>query len=578
MVEPTFLQLRKNCKKDSKDHIPYSFALLGNCATQHLSEAIQGYAYEEGYRFKMYDAGYNQLDAQVLDGQSELYAFAPKSVLIYMCSEKLYEAFCNTPLNGRANFAQCVYDKISGYWSIINQHIKTNILQFTFVQNDDRIFGNFSLKTKISFAYQLQKLNLLLSEGCQAFKNVYLIDLNSIQASMGRQAFYDDKLYYLAKMPISLGALPAVAKAVLDTINAINGRFKKCAVLDLDNTLWGGVIGDDGLDGIQIGELGLGTVYTDIQRWLKELKNRGIILAVCSKNEEKNAKEPFLSHPDMILRLDDFSMFVANWEDKATNIKNIAKTLNIGMDSMVFLDDNPFERDVVRRLIPEITVPDLPEDPAQYLSYIKSLNLFETASYSEEDQNRTEQYRAEAGRAALQQQFASFDEYLQHLNMTAFVSPFLKFHYPRIAQLTQRSNQFNLRTGRYTEAEIEAIANDERYITLSFCLKDKFGDHGLVGVVILEKREHGELFIREWLMSCRVLKRGMEEFIINSIIDTAKENGFQKVIGEYLKTAKNEMVENIYGKFGFIKTGACLYTIDVNDYTYNKTYIVQEKK
>lgn len=394
---------------------------------------------------------------------------------------------------------------------------------------------------------------------------------------IGRDVFYDEKYYYSAKMPISLAALPEAAKLVTDVLAALQGRVRKCVVLDLDNTLWGGVIGDDGLSGIEIGELGAGHAFSEFQMWLRELKNRGILLAVCSKNNEAAAKEPFEKHPEMVLRLSDISMFVANWEDKASNIRYIQQTLNIGMDSMVFLDDNPFERNMVRGLIPEITVPELPEDPAQYLTALKRLNLFETASFSEEDSSRTAQYQAEAGRAALQKQFASIDEYLIGLEMEAEAKPFDPFHYPRIAQLTQRSNQFNLRTVRYTEAEIEEAARQETTLTRYFTLRDKFGDHGLISVVILQKQDSDTLFVDTWLMSCRVLKRGMEEFIINSVIQAAKEAGYRRVVGEYLKTAKNAMVEHIYEHLGFRPLGENTYEVLVDEFHPSKTYITEAK-
>jgi len=347
-------------------------------------------------------------------------------------------------------------------------------------------------------------------------------------------------------------------------------------VLDLDNTLWGGVIGDDGLSGIQIGELGTGHAFSDFQAWLKQLKNRGILLAVCSKNNEPAAKEPFEKHPEMILRLEDISMFVANWEDKATNIRSIQKMLNIGMDSLVFLDDNPFERNLVRSMIPEITVPELPEDPALYLQYLRSLGLFETASYSAEDAGRTRQYRQQAERAVFEASFQSYDAYLEGLNMKAVAAPFDAFHYPRIAQLTQRSNQFNLRTVRYTEAEVEAIAHNDNHICLYFMLKDKFGDHGLISVVILDKQADNTLFVSQWLMSCRVLKRGMEEFIVNKILQTAAAHGYTKVVGEYIPTAKNAMVKDLYEKLGFARTRENRFEAEVAGFQYHKTFITEE--
>lgn len=576
MEKTTFITLKKNAKQNMDDLKSYKLAILGDCSTQHLATALRGYGYQEGYNLDVFDSDYNQIDSQIMDDESELYKHAPDAVLIYMSTEKLYEKFFETSLENRESFADSIIQKINNYWTCLNGKIQTNILQFNFIEIDDRTFGNYANKTPSSFIYQLRKLNYKLMELASTTKNAFLIDLSTIQNSYGRELIHDDKLYYIAKMPLSTSILPEVAKQVFDVIKSLNGKFKKCVVLDLDNTLWGGVIGDDGLKSIQIGELGLGHAFSEFQMWLKELKNRGIILAVCSKNNEDIAKEPFEKHPEMILRLDDISMFVANWEDKATNIKYIQQTINIGMDSIVFIDDNPFERNLVKGMIPDITVPDMPEDPALYLSYLKSLNLFETASYSENDKDRTKQYQAEVGRTTMQSSFENFDDYLKSLEMEATVNKFDEFEFPRISQLTQRSNQFNLRTVRYTEAEIEQIANDEKYITLSFSLKDKFGSYGLISVVIMEKQDKNTLFLNTWLMSCRVLKRGMEEFIINKVIETAKKNGFSKVVGEYIKTPKNAMVEKIYSKLGFKDLDDGKFEADVNNFVQNKTLIIQK--
>lgn len=575
MTEMTFKQLKKLSKGDSSQFPQYKLSIMGDCATQHLATALRGYGVYMGLGLSVLDTDYNQIDAQVMDPGSELYRFAPNAVLIQMCTEKLYEAFCAAPLNCRSSFAEDTYARIVRIWEQMNTNIAATILQCNFPLMDDGVFGQFGSKTADSFLFQQRKLNFLLMQGCQDVKNVYLIDLDSIQATVGRKAFSDPKLYYIAKMPISVDVLPEIAKKVLDQIQALRGITKKCVVLDLDNTLWGGVIGDDGLSGIQIGELGTGHAFSDFQAWLKELKNRGMLLAVCSKNNEPAAKEPFEKHPEMVLRLEDISMFVANWEDKASNIRNIQKTLNIGMDSLVFLDDNPFERNLVRSMIPEITVPELPEDPALYLQYLRNLGLFETASYSAEDAGRTQQYRQQAERAVFESSFQSYEDYLEGLAMKAVAAPFDVFHYPRIAQLTQRSNQFNLRTVRYTEAEIEAIANDNNRITLYFTLKDKFGDHGLISVVILDKQGQ-ELFVSEWLMSCRVLKRGMEEFIINKILQTAADNGFRKVIGEYIPTPKNAMVKDLYEKMGFDRIAENRFEADVDRFQYHRTFITEE--
>lgn len=576
MTQITFQQLKKLSKTDASALPQYSLAVLGDCATQHLATALRGYGVSVGIRLNVFDADYDQIDAQVMAPDSELYRFAPQGVLLQMCTEKLQEAFYDRPPEARASFAEDTYARIRQIWSRIGSHIPATVLQCNFPLIDDGVFGQFGNKTEQSFLFQQRKLNYLLMQGCQEAKNTFLIDLDALQTALGRSTFADPKLYYVAKMPISLAALPAAAKLVVDVVRSLQGAVKKCLVLDLDNTLWGGVIGDDGLSGIQIGELGTGHAFSDFQKWLKELKNRGILLTVCSKNNEDTAKEPFEKHPEMVLRLEDFSMFVANWEDKARNIRTIQQALNIGMDSMVFLDDNPFERELVRTMIPEITVPELPEDPALYLQYLRGLDLFETASYSREDAGRTEQYREKARRAAFEAAFQSYDDYLEALQMRASAAAFDPFHYPRIAQLTQRSNQFNLRTVRYTEAEIEALAQDDSRIGLYFTLKDKFGDHGLISVVVLEKQPEDTLFISEWLMSCRVLKRGMEEFIVDKILSVAAQQGFRRVVGEYIPTPKNAMVKDLYEQLGFARLENGRFQAEVSGFPYHKTFITEE--
>ena len=570
-----FAELEKNCKKSTDTCTDfYSLAILGNCATQHLAKAIKGYAYEEKIALHVFDADYNQIDAQVMDNNSELYQMTPDFTLFWLCTEKLYEAFCQS--TNRSDFANQIITSLEGYWNRVNQQYKTTILQFNFTQIDDRVFGNYGNKTPDSFLFQIRKLNYLLVEKCTQYKNVFIIDIDYLQQIYGEYGIKENKMYYIAKIPLSTKILPEVAKQTIDVIKAMKGKMKKCVILDLDNTLWGGVIGDDGLENIQIGELGLGHAFSEFQMWLKELQKRGIILAVCSKNEEVVAKEPFLHHPEMVLHMEDIAMFVANWEDKASNIKKIQDTLNIGMDSIVFFDDNPFERNLVKSMIPDITVPDLPEDPSQYLEYVKLLNLFETAAYSETDKNRTKQYQEEIGRVNLQKQFSSYSEYLESLEMVAEAKPFDKFHFSRIAQLTQRSNQFNLRTVRYTEQEIEQLAKEKEHLTLYFTLKDKFGDYGLISVVVLDKQPENTLFISEWLMSCRVLKRGMEEFILDEIIRTAEENGFKKVIGEYIRTPKNNMVSELYKKMGFQEVSKDRYKVNIAEYRKHKTSIQKQ--
>lgn len=568
----TFQELKKASKMDIKGK-EVKLALIGNNATQMLATSIKGYGRKESINLSVYDADYNQIDTQLLDPNSEVYEFKPDFIAIYIAVEKLYEEFLEMPVSTRSEFAGMYIKKIRSYWSLINNNINCKILHFGFVELDDRAFGNYASKVSISFLHQMRKLVYFLQEEQEKFDNVYPVELAYLQNQFGRKVTFNNQLYYTSKITLSFQILPYVAKQIVDIIKVTQGKIKKCIVLDLDNTLWGGVIGDDGLGNIEIGELGRGHAFTNFQLWLKQLKERGIILTVCSKNDEANAKEPFTKHSEMVLHLDDISAFVANWNDKASNIKYIQESLNLGMDSFVFVDDNAFERNLVKTRIEEITVAEIPEDPANYLDFLQEENYFETISYSNEDIKRTDQYKQEFERKDLQMQFNSIDDYLKELDMQGEANPFDELHYSRIAQLTQRSNQFNLRTIRYTESDIKRIANSDQYITIYFTLKDKFGDHGLISVVILKKEDKQTLFIDTWLMSCRVLKRGMEEYIINKIIEATKNEGYTKILGEYIPTQKNKMVSDIYDRMGFIKIEENKYEINTESYKKKITYI-----
>ncbi|MBQ7464003.1 MAG: HAD family hydrolase, partial [Lachnospiraceae bacterium] len=503
----TYNELKKNIKRhrDESFEKNVSIALLGDTATQFLAAALQGMGFEYGIRAEIYEAEYDVIDSEILDPSSGLYSRERDHIVIYMSAEKIREAFEDTDTGNRASFAEDQIERIRNYWSILGERTKASLIQFSFVRYDTGVFGNFALKEETSFEYQLQKLNWLLSAEASHNKNVFIIDLDMIRAGYGNGAFRDMKFYYQARMAVGFEGVVEMAKQIYDIVLASMGRIHKCLILDLDNTLWGGVIGDDGINGIEIGELGTGRAYTDLQRWCLELKKRGVLLAVCSKNDEKTAMEPFESHPDMVLHLEDFVSFVCNWDDKATNIKRIQSTLDIGMDSLVFVDDNPFERELVRTACPQVTVPELPEDPAEYLPFLQSLHLFETVSFSGEGAGRTEMYRTEAKRRSEKDVFTDINDYLKSLEMKAKALPFDEFHYPRIAELSQRSNQFNLRTIRYSEKDIRRIAESDRYLTEFFELKDRFGDYGLISAVIVEKTGNNEGFIDTWFMSCRVL-------------------------------------------------------------------------
>lgn len=568
---PSFIELRKNSKREITEMKEYRLAILGNVSTQHLSTAIQGYGRYEAIGLRVYDADYDQIDLQLLDENSEAYQFCPDTFFLFIASEKLYEEFVSETV--KENFAEKIFSRICKWWRQIELVSGKSIIQNTIMESDDKVYGSFGCKLEQSFVFQTRKLNYLIQSEALKRKNVFLADFWGMQMYLGRNFVFDSKMYHLGKLVISAEYLPIFAKIVTDIIKSIIGRNIKCIVLDLDNTLWGGIVSETGVEKIEIGALGKGHAFTDFQIWLKELKKRGILLAVCSKNDENVAKAPFLEHPEMVLKLDDFVFFIANWNDKVSNIQQIQKALNIGIDSFVFIDDNPFERELVRTMLPGVIVPELPEDPAEYVEYLKEMNLFETTAYSNEDAARTKQYQTEEKRKNLRDSVKTYDEYLKSLEMIAEMKPFDEFQVPRISQLTNRSNQFNLRTIRYSEKEIQDIIADPSRIGLYVTLKDKFGDYGLIGVLILNRKDERTLFIDTWLMSCRVLKRGVEEYIINKLVQLAKDAGVSDLMGEYVKTPKNSMVKDVYENFGFIQDKHGMWFLHVPQYQNHIHYI-----
>lgn len=543
----TFQQLKKNIKKDTSKFPEVRIALLGDSALQFLGMAIKGYAYELGLKVVLWEAPFGQMHVS-----EDLLQFQADFVILVPSSPKLLQQFYkkSEPLH----FAEQHMEQVEHFYNQLKNKSNSRLIYANLPLLNDGVFGNYANKTQSSFLYQIRKINLELMHLSQRLPNLFISDLAALQSRIGLEKWIDSKFYISANMVFSLSVLPAIAKNMLDIIQPIRGHFKKCLILDLDNTLWGGVIGDDGVERIQIGALGIGKVFTEIQQWAKALKNRGIILAVCSKNTEHIAKAAFENHPDMVLQLEDFAIFVANWNNKADNIRYIQKVLNIGFDSMVFIDDNPAERAIVRQHLPAVCVPELPKNAAQYLDFLRQENLFETAAVTQKDALRTQQYRTEAQRKIAQQSFVDEAAFLESLEMKGTAKSFDAFSIPRVAQLTQRSNQFNLRTIRYTEADIQAISDNPNYITFAFQLADKFGEHGLISVLILEKKAP-DLFIDTWIMSCRVLKRGMEFFVLETLIAATRQLGFQRLVGEYLPTPKNGLVENHYRDLGFEKLG-----------------------
>lgn len=571
----TFQELKKNLKKDFSGLKSVKVALLGDSATQFLAMAIRGMGYEAGLNAEVYEADYDLIFETIIDPESKIYSEAFDHIILFHSTEKLLQSFYKADHKAQESFAETTLQYFKSLADNIHKKCKSSVIITNFPEINDAVFGNFASKTSFSFLYQLRKINTGLQELAVSSKNIFIADLLSKVNEAGSKHACSPKWYITSQNIFTLDFLPEAAKTFTDIFSALAGRLKKVLVLDLDNTTWGGIIGDDGMENIQIGDLGIGKAFTRLQYWAKALQRRGILIGICSKNDEHIAKEVFEKHPDMILKMEDISIFVANWSNKGDNIKYIKEVLNIGMDSIVFVDDNPFERNLVRTMCPEVTVPELPEDPADYLTYLQSLNLFETVSFTDEDMIRTRQYKEESERVVLQQSFESVDEYLVSLEMQAKAEPINAFNLARCAQLTQRSNQFNLTTIRYTEEQLSTFIN-EGGIALCISLKDKFGDYGLISLLLLEKKNN-VLEINTWIMSCRVLKRGVEELAINEVVRIAKEMNCDTIQGKYLATPKNGMVKNLYSTMGFVAEDEKVSTLKVSSFKnlLNKINIIQ---
>lgn len=526
-----------------------NFLLTANFSTQFLKRALEASNEALGsLNWKEADFGSVIQSLLSINEKSSI-----DSIIILIDGKKLEQDFYALELEDRINFGRNQADILQqatehAISSGVKQALIANI-----APTGNALHGTNTPLNDHAFESHRLQWNQCIGNFVLQNPALTLIDLERLVVMEGIHRAFDSKLSLLADQPWSLPFTETVASFIHSVLRVKHGSIQKCLILDLDNTIWGGVIGDDGLEGIAIGKDGIGKAFRNMQLWAKELKRRGIILCVCSKNTESVAREPFSMHPDMVLREEDIAVFVANWENKAANIQYIQEVLNIGFDSMVFLDDNPAERSIVRENIPDIIVPELPENPEDYLDFIQGQHLFETSAKSvvTDSKDRNKQYQIEAKRMASKKKAISLDAFLSGLEMRSQVSEFVPQDFSRIEELFQRSNQFNLTTYRYTTSEIAELTKSQNHITWSFRLEDKFGHHGLISLVV-GRIEDQQLTIEAWVMSCRVLNRTMEEFIFNCILKKAQSIGLSKIQGLYIPTEKNILVENLYSKLGFV--------------------------
>jgi len=553
-------------------------ALLSSSTVDHLLPALRVAALRRNLLVRTYIGDYGMYLQALQQETSELGAFKPDVVVFAFHAQHLIGAPHPALSSADADaLVASVADRVRGVWRLARDRFSAQILQQTVLPVWQPLLGLNERRLSGSGSDLIDRVNLRLAE-LAAEEQVDMLDLERVIRSDGLYSWHDPVLWHRGKQEISPLAAPAYGELVGRLIAAQQGRSGKCLVLDLDNTLWGGVIGDDGLEGIRLGQgSAIGEAYVAFQSYVRDLARRGVILAVCSKNDLENARAPFERHPDMVLKLEDIACFVANWSDKAGNLRAIAEQLNIGVDSLVFVDDNPFERTIVRRELPQVAVPELHEDPAFYARSIADGGYFETLRVTTEDFERGGQYRANIARETLRASTTDLEGYLKSLGMELRWLPFDQVGLQRIVQLTNKTNQFNLTTRRYTEAGILAIMSTPGALTLQLRLLDQFGDNGVIGIVI-GKPEGGDLLLDTWLMSCRVLGRQVEEATMNLVAERACELGAQRLVGEYLPTKKNGMVREHYRKLGFEcaasdESGASRWHMRLADYRPFSTFI-----
>lgn len=563
---------------------PVRLAVLAASTVDHLLPSIRVAGLRRGLRIETRVAGYGQYRQDLLNPASPIHDFRPDTVLF---SLNVREFLGAVPVGASAAEAEAAVEAamrdLRGLWRHAQDAFGATIVQQGFLDAEPPLFGGLDAIVPGAPSRLVARLNAALAEAAQA-DGVLWLDLARAAARDGLDGWFDTVRWLQAKMAIAPEAAPRYGDLVARLIGAARGRARKCLVLDLDNTLWGGVIGDDGLDGIVIGEgSGVGEAHLALQRHAKALRDRGVILAVCSKNEAAIAEAAFRDHPEMLLKRDDFAAFVANWTDKATNLETIARALNIGLDALVFVDDNPVERAQVRERLPMVAVPELPRDPADYVRCIAEAGYFEAIAFTSEDRDRAGQYAANRERAELAEGAGGMDGFLAQLDMAVEFGPVTPLNRARVTQLVNKTNQFNTTTIRRTEAEVAALAEDPGSLLLQFRLTDKFGDNGIVSVMILTPAGDGAtLDLSSWVMSCRVFGRQLEDQAMNILVEAASARGLQALRADFVPTAKNAVVRDLFARLGFTQVadlgdGASRWSLDLADYAPRPTRISRKE-
>ena len=534
--------------------IPFRLAIISNATSSFMVPALTATAARHGIALECVEANYGQLMQEALAADSTINRSRPDAVLVALDYRGLA---LDVPLGDAGAVDGAVKSALGELWVVrdgFRRNSGASCIFQTLARPVEASFGSLDLALPGTRRNVIDRFNRNLSADLAGQEDL-LLDVAGLAETVGLSEWHDPALWNIGKIPFANAYLPIYADLTCRLIAALRGKSRRCLVLDLDNTLWAGVIGDDGLEGIVLGQGDpQGEAFLAVQSAALALRERGIVLAISSKNNDEIARLPFRQHPEMLLRENHVAVFQANWNDKATNIRAIADELSLGLESLVFVDDNPAERRLVRNMLPEVAVPELPEDPAFYVRTLLAAGYFEAINFSPEDKKRADFYQDNARRVALQHSTGNLEAYLESLGMTITFQHFDEIGRGRITQLINKSNQFNLTTRRYSEAQVAAMEADPNCFTLQVRLADMFGDNGMISVIIC-RRDADVWLIDTWLMSCRVLGRRVEQAALQELVSHARELGIARIVGTYLPTERNRLVEDHYARLGFTQCG-----------------------
>lgn len=565
-----FVTSRLEQLRDKVALAKFRLAILRSFTVEPIVPLLRAEAFAYGIDLEVHVGDFNTYVQDMLDGQSSLYRFAPNAVVLAVRSDQaapeLWRDFADLAPEAAQQTAERVVRSYEQWVGAFRKHSQAALIVHSLEHPPFASFGILDSQSEAGQSGLIRHINRELRRIATGSHGVYSLDYDALVARYGSEHWHDERKWLTARFPIAAGYLLQMARGWMRFIVPLTGRIAKVLVVDLDNTLWGGVIGEDGMAGITVGPEYPGAAYQALHRALLDLSRKGILLAVCSKNNLDDAMEAIEKHPGMLVRAKHFAAMRINWSDKAQNLREIAAELNVGVDSLAFLDDNPFEREQVRVALPEVTVIDLPKDPLEYASAVRNCAAFERLALSAEDQQRTEMYAAQKQRSGAEQTFQSKKDFFRFLEQEAELEPVSDLTLARVAQLTQKTNQFNLTTRRYTETQIADMAKQPEWHIFSIKVCDRFGDHGLVGVAITH--DVGEQCeVDTFLLSCRVIGRTVETAFLAHLAESAAQRGRKRLEGWFLPTKKNVPARDFYEQHGFeLQATSCegsLWTLDL---------------